>query len=1178
MGFGNGNGLDSGEGIFIDDQCFEPNVEYRFRFNVEFTTVFGPSQFPLDELLRIQLSNGFTENISNPDCGSAPPLTPVAGQSLSVSQLLAEHSGNPGNSFQTIEVIFTPSQAYQQLLLYPQVSFADYGYTNGVVRIDDLEIIRITPFQDFLSARVDPFDCSVYDITYESDCDCDQIEWSVDGTLLGAEGIALADYRFSQPGSFVVSGKCIKNGYILGEASLPISVAEACFPEFSCFCTGENAVNIAAGAGETVSSSGLESFATSVGPDQIQFKNQCIALSGQLTVEAGKRIIFADCEIKMQPGASFFVNSEASLEFYRVDEDRSPADGDNRQGIHGCDQLWRGIILEEGTNAIGFDGGRVRIVDSHLGDAIYGIEQRHETVIDSRNTRFERNWVGIYVPSPAVSGIQNEFSTPISLFGSVGNTFSGTDQLLPKPPGYGALQISGFSRAGYLLNDCRYRVGNFFAGNTLENLQSGIEGYNVSLDVYNNTFRNTVAPWLINPVTHGIQTSEGSDVRVRPGNSFRELSFGLRSTNDFSVRFQASTIEDARVVGIGVYNPVLQSRVRIWDNPEISVATLPNAASPPGAIVVTGVDHIDELRIYDNPDVSVTSGFFPAGYPIPTAIQLIGVLAESTTDTPPIIKNNGIGITQWGTGIRIAGVRAPLVQDNSVTFSFDQTYAGTATPAGIRLVESPSAFVYDNQVVANNAIDRIEGINVRGSEAVTVCCNLLDGTRRGIAFESLCADSRIRSNELKNNREGIRAETPMTVMGQQDHPGNRFVGAFVDYAAFNPGPPFFVSLSEFRIEPPIPSPIFPDFSKILTPNAQPAQWFVVEFGNSPANCISDIGCPDPSTLPPYDDIISPFDERVIKGELDAELYGDVLGWEGRRNLYRNYDQAPGSYAGISVSVDSFLTATANGALKRIGTLERLLARYADPQDRDSLAIYVLDAEKSLAELLELDSTLAIGALDTASYWQQREAWELVLTADRTRASDVRARLEQDWQNRVEAVVPLADIYDTDPSPAIANRATVQLAYLDYTASGQLTAGQINELQAIAASCPQLQGHAVYTARNVLTMLELAATYQPTCAEPKSHSAGREAEVTGNQVYVYPSPTSGRFTLDISGLPKRPVYNLQVWSVSGQLVLTRTLSSKKGKQEIELSVESGIFYLTLTDPASGERYQQKIVVQ
>ncbi len=416
--------------------------------------------------------------------------------------------------------------------------------------------------------------------------------------------------------------------------------------DFSCFCNTPTGIAINAQSSGTLSETGLIGYANTQQGNTFTYDNRCIALAGNLVVQNGQTLRFTNGELKMQPGAQITVENGGRLELIDMDRDFDPNDGDDRQGIHGCDQLWRGIVLQEGTTANGLDGGRVLIVDSHLGDAIYGIENRHETIIDARNNHFERNWVGIYVPPPAVSGIQSNFSTPISLFGSVGNTFSGTDQLLPKPPGYGALQISSFSRAGYLLNDCRYRVGNFFAGNTLENLQSGIEGRNVSLDVYNNNFRNTVAPWLTNPVTHGIKTSDESDVRVRPGNTFRDLSFGLRSTGDFSIRFQASTIEEARTVGIGIYNPVVRSQVRIWDNPEISVATLPNAVSPPAAIVVTGVDHVDKLRIYDNPDISVTSDFFPAGYPIPTAIQLIGVLAESTTDTPPIIKNNGIGITK----------------------------------------------------------------------------------------------------------------------------------------------------------------------------------------------------------------------------------------------------------------------------------------------------------------------------------------------------------------------------------------------------------------------------------------------------------------------------------------------------------------------------------------------------
>jgi hypothetical protein len=176
------------------------------------------------------------------------------------------------------------------------------------------------------------------------------------------------------------------------------------------------------------------------------------------------------------------------------------------------------------------------------------------------------------------------------------------------------------------------------------------------------------------------------------------------------------------------------------------------------------------------------------------------------------------------------------------------------------------------------------------------------------------------------------------------------------------------------------------------------------------------------------------------------------------------------------------------------------------------------------------------------------------------------------------MAPLADLYDTDPNPAIANRAKVQLAYLDYVALGQLTSAQINVMQALAAGCPRMEGHAVYTARNVLAALNLAATYQPTCAEPKSQSTGEGPDFVVNQLRIYPSPTSGRFTLDISAIPTRPTYTLQIWSTTGRLVLTRTLSGKRGSQEIELSTESGLYYLTLFDLDTGDQYHQKIVVQ
>lgn len=83
----------------------------------------------------------------------------------------------------------------------------------------------------------------------------------------------------------------------------------------------------------------------------------------------------------------------------------------------------------------------------------------------------------------------------------------------------------------------------------------------------------------------------------------------------------------------------------------------------------------------------------------------------------------------------------------------------------------------------------------------------------------------------------------------------------------------------------------------------------------------------------------------------------------------------------------------------------------------------------------------------------------------------------------------------------------------------------------------------------------------------------DPETAITDISIYPNPTSGRFTVDMTGVDVR---NIEILSMTGQKVFGQILNKETGRVEIDQSLSRGMYLVRLTE-MSGESSTKKIMV-
>jgi hypothetical protein len=148
------------------------------------------------------------------------------------------------------------------------------------------------------------------------------------------------------------------------------------------------------------------------------------------------------------------------------------------------------------------------------------------------------------------------------------------------------------------------------------------------------------------------------------------------------------------------------------------------------------------------------------------------------------------------------------------------------------------------------------------------------------------------------------------------------------------------------------------------------------------------------------------------------------------------------------------------------------------------------------------------------------------------------------------------------------------------ASGNGTSADSSDLEALAASCPLLNGIVVHQARAFHNSWYLAFKhYEDNC--PRSiESRGAGAQKTtiesNNSIFVYPNPNNGKVYLGGFNLREKTT-DIEIIDMAGKLVYKQQNVIDNGRVELNLQLMNGVYFVKITN-TDGVSQMQKMIIQ
>lgn len=468
----------------------------------------------------------------------------------------------------------------------------------------------------------------------------------------------------------------------------------------------------------------------------------------------------------------------------------------------------------------------------------------------------------------------------------------------------------------------------------------------------------------------------------------------------------------------------------------------------------------------------------------------------------------------------------------------------------------------DNYLYGNTVTGTIElensstGLFAGGAEGNTLCCNIFNNTRYGLFFWGMCNNTRLRHSSIGVHATGLRCQ-PGTVIGDQVHAGNQWGGSYSEYPGVHWGTFDEISGSEFLVQPPIGTIIWP--TGLHSPNNP--DWFN-PFPGSATNCAGDSGCEPPPSGEKEPPVIDETDIHIAEAGFENPLYGPYLNWEGARHLYCKLANYP-SLLGQEGAVDDFFEEAGGTPIAAFYELDAGITALYDSdvllQARQAaLVIYLGQLEKLKAELAEATDENAIAQLNAyieitggllASNWQALQALYQELEAQHLLGAN--ALIEENALVSEEGLLE-------------ANRKTVNDIFLSTAAQGifSLDESQLEAVQSIAEQCPFEGGQAVYLARALYQWHEYR-TFDDLalCEEPELRPAplGIEPSTPAETFRFYPNPGAGALNVAVPEAYLGQRLQLKLSSLTGRLLTSKGIASANIIERLETDQIPGGIY-------------------
>ncbi len=901
---------------------------------------------------------------------------------------------------------------------------------------------------------------------------------------------------------------------------------------FDCPCsTGRN---IAAGAGTKLSD--LYGNGTGQLPPG-GLLNTCLAVSGHLIIDEDYAIDGG--EMLMQPGASITIEAEVELKVRNIDGGAI---------IQGCGQMWQGIVVK--PRAV------LRFEHNRIEDAQYAILAHRESSLIVTGNHFNRNFVGLYTP---VAGGPQPVNLPEGPIGD--NRFTCSSGLSPGYPGQSPSVSSGdIAFAGMEFNDAVVRVGSSAqpdAENGFEGLRNGIVARNSHIDIFSVD---------ISDMDYGLHdfSAVGYDLEgvgiflencraIVSRNLIHEVSIAARVLAS-DLYFEQNTLID-NIDGIHVFGGIGPHALRVSSNAIDFIHT---------GINLQNMSAAKELFVDDNEMVHVTASSFETNYPkLAIAVTGAGPFPGVAAGARYIVNNSIILSRNGCVGIALGSSHRFGLFDNTVSIGSQAQEGPGFGSFALQVLGSDENYLYGNSASAAGLVaDQGVGLAVAGSVSNTLCCNSTDDIDLGLVFWGMCNGTRLRQTSIGTHHTGLRCQNG-TVIGQQVHGGNRWLGSYSDYSAVHLGQEFEVAGSRFFVQLPMSPPLWPDSP--YSPNNP--NWFIPLDGTAAASCAADPLCPALPLI--LEELLPPLSENdfyAAEGAYgDSSAYGAYLNWEGARHLYRKL-RRDSSLLGQEAVIDSFYQAADSSLLGALYRLEQgILSLYLPDSALQALQA---DLEDHAAEMRALEEALAEAsdsagqAAILADIWDlqllQTDDWEAWLDLAASRAGQI--SLAAGGLIHENAGLDAAGIFAQ-------NEKAVNEVLLSLAADGayRLDSAQLAAIEPIAFQCPFEGGHAVYRARALYLLNERGAFNDVQLCQnsedrpPSLPGAALPAE-PAEDFRLFPNPARDNWRLGVPQAYIGQPLSIRIYSLAGQLVGSREVRAAAPLELMEPKLESGLYFV------------------
>ena len=824
--------------------------------------------------------------------------------------------------------------------------------------------------------------------------------------------------------------------------------------------------------------------------------------------------------------------------------------------IAGCLDTWTGIVVQ--------NGGRVVADDAEIRDAATAITVERGGRLGIQNSRVINNNIGIALNGSAGSG-----AAPL-LENCTNNIFGWHKVNGEYVKSFG--EIPERTQAGILANAAAPVV---LLNNTFEGqFNRGVSTTGCALNAVGNKFINVgkvdPLPLFRDPIA--LEYIDGPSLTVS----------GLGGQQNSTPTFDGIDKIAIRVTGAGVVNINNNRMINTPRGIEIANCPAPLVAVENNRMHVTkygistssnGILNSNSAGIKGN--VIVVDGDATES----AAIQFNEVHSFSLKPKASIWKaeNNQIVMDYARYGIRALSGKGYYFSNNTVNIA----NATQADAEGIHLGGVLNSAVNCNAVYLNNGGNTgvypgsTKGYYSASGAVNDFACNSSENSYYGFNFLDMAQDITVKGNTAGNHWIGLSLGQPNVTNASIGIQGSVFAGNGnnweLDYFAndgssrlgakhWSPSP---TAWNNSRFHAPRTATC-PDFY----PKLEPAQlfWFPWYSGCSVAFTCTG-GCPPAVPDAPRNSDIDDFDLYIASGGPANDEYLPALTGKLEMNLYRRLQDEP-ALQQQNALLTTFVSNHGNGLIGQLYDIEKeiALALQVSVADSSDIALQSANLKTALDQVQTLNVLAAAGQPFNAV--QRQQALDNATAAQAAlgvRAQALDTQRAAAWSNLLSRNDAISTNLNWAEHQRFANR--IALLRLSGTEPGT---DELDQLNALANSCPITEGDAVYMARSLNAAYHPTAAYDDAllCADSEQRQVA--AGAAAGALRAMPNPGTGLFRIE--GL-QSPDARYEVFGTDGRLLASGAFHTNT----VDLSrLGAGLYLMRVQDNGSSQTLRLNIV--